>query len=334
MEKISSSNSVGSPLRRSGKDEAGTFEEAEVKRDIFKRQRFSDLDRFSSSSPVSSSPDAAHSPRAGVDTPWRNFNDAAEKIRDSIKRQQEFRESVRPTLENLIFYIESGNDASAVDLLRRGARLDTSPRSLGIYLELFESPEMPMTTTYLIRNDLLSENLALEHFEASLISENAELSYYLSKMPSIRECLADLDNDKRRLLRHTYSFNMLKFMTRNALEQTSFRKFQRSVELGMLDDTQFVALMRQGQILKWATDEQLIYMRNNVDYNPYEIVCDLRELFHWINRPPKDAEQISRFGFELDLFMKTLEATRSGNIKFLRAIFSVSSLAMESISAA
>lgn len=329
MKTVAGTNFENSPqsLRHiADKNDDNSHDDSDIKSFIAKRPRFGDLVYFDESS-------QSTFPSPSAESRSTSYNDLSDKIKSAIDRQREFRKLVKPTLDNLALHIDIGNDAEAADLLKSGARLDSSPRSLGILLDLFESSDMPMTTTYLVKNHLVPSNVGLEHFVASLESGNAELSYYLSEMPSIREALAELDNDTRRLYRYTYSFNMLQWMLKNALEQAAFRKFQSLFNMSALSDVEFIALVRQGKIMKWASDEQIVVMRNNAAYNPYSIVGDLRTLFHWSKTRPADEKQFNQFGFELDsLFRRFLQT--SNDCKALRAIFLVPSLTIECICAA
>lgn len=325
-------------------DDSTSLDDFKIPARLQKRPRFGDLVSFDDSA-VASTVEASSSsaprplPPAVPATPKSSRrNEVVERIRTVISKRNEFRESVRPTIDNLCLYIELGSDADAVDLLQRGARLDSSARALGVLLELFESRDMPLTITYLVKQHLLPSNVGLEHFVASLmVPENAELSYYLAEMNAVRDALAELDNETRRRYRYTYSYNMMLWLLKSALEQMAFHRFNSALRTEWLTDGEFLVLVRQGDIMKWASDEQLLALRKNAagagtgaaDYNPYTIVGHLRPLFAWHRSPPTSVEAMHAFGAELDALFNSMRSQNTQSAKSLRSIFRVESLMLE-----
>ena len=208
-------------------------------------------------------------------------------VRNAIAKREEFRRSVRPTLDNLCLYVNIGADADAVDLLRLGARFDNSARSLGVLLELFETNDMPMTISHLVRSRLLPSNVGMEHFIASLhVADNAVLSLYLAGMDSVHESIATLDNETRRHLRYKYSHNMMKWLLQNADEQIFLANLCSAVDCKWLSDRDFIVFVRERKLLRWASDDQLVSVRKDFSSNPYTIVWMMRPLAAWTNAWP------------------------------------------------
>ena len=231
-----------------------------------------------------------------------------------------FHAAVPPTLESLYLYIERNDDVSAVDLLRRGARLDDSQRSRGVLLELCESNEMPLTVSYIVKNNLIPRTVGVEYFIASLSSHYAELSFYLVHLPEVADALLQCDYTTQRIYHERYAYNMLLFLDRNALDCFAFSKLSQILYLRGLVDDEFIALIRQGDILKWFSDEQLLKLRDVPHCNQYNIVLHLKPLSKWIKEPATTQEQMHCFNNDLENVLNSLPH-QSHSTARLRSMF-------------
>jgi hypothetical protein len=224
-------------------------------------------------------------------------------LRRIIKKKtlywEAFRETVPATLENLCLFIERGDDLSAVDLLSRGARLDGSPRSRGVLLELCEADDMPLTATFMVKNNLIPRNVGLEYFVASLSSNYAAMSYYLAQMTNVSAALQNCDFMTLDLYNQRYTYNMFMYLVRNFLECIVFSRMCETIYFDDLSDAEFIVLIRQGEILKCLDDAELLQLRANPKCNQFGLVTNLMNMAKWIGRPLRDTNDLEVFNLEL-----------------------------------
>ena len=116
------------------------------------------------------------------------------------------------------------------------------------------------------------------------------------------------------------------WLLKKAVDELAFRSFVKALNTDWLSDEEFVVFVRQNGVTKLARDETLIALRKNPGNWPATI-CKLRALFHWKDRPPKTADELYRFGAELEAVFRTM-AIVSKNDKFLYSIFHIESLAV------
>jgi len=265
-------------------------------------------------------------------------------VNEERKRREEFHRTTPATLDQLYDCIESDRDADSVELLQRGVRLDYSNRSHGVLLELCESRNMPRTVSYFINNHLLPVSLGLEYFIAALDARNAPLAFYLVNQRRVREALEMLDDTKRTLYRAKYSYIMFKYLTYNAIDCAIFQQSCHLLDLAEFSDDDFLLLMRRGDILTLFSDEQVIAMRNRVNFNPFGAASNLASLSEWIynerllnNSKAPDVEAVARLQLEflqqLDALLFSMDSNAPG-AAYLREIFRPRGLTNNTVRAA